>query len=320
MMRLTRSALLALALSFRTLRGHGQSQDTEGAHDTYGLGDGKPIRDELIRWFRRQESYVLDRLRGERGFRDLLPGDLGDVPELIPNVNGFTRDMTQAITPILSGIWDKAGQNFFATIDFDPNEWRVSNPHTRQKIHDAAFAFCDETNATTSRFLAVALEQLKQELIAGIVEKGEGPRELTKRVQKIFDQAETWRARRIAVTENSRARHSAEETAAQQSGVVAGWEWLVSSGACPLCHYIANEVKSVRLGQDFAVVGNNPTYSRIRTPPAHPHCTCSMTAVLLPDYGGPEHHTYGTTANQPDTTDYEEGGKAYQPDYQGANK
>jgi hypothetical protein len=312
------SALLAISLATRSLRMRASSQDAEGAKDTYGLGEGKPIRDELIRWFRRQESYVLDRLRGERHYRDLLPGDVGDVPDVIPNVTGFTRDMTQAFTPVITGIWDESGKNFLAKIDFDPDEWQVSNPNTRQKIHDATFAFCHETNATTSRFLAVAIEQLKQELAVGIVDKGEGPRELTKRVQAIFDQAETWRARRIAVTENSRARHAAEEVSAEQSGVVAGWEWLVSTGACPLCHFIANEVKSVRLGQDFAVVGKSADYSRIRTPPAHPHCTCSMIAVLTPEYGGPADHQWGKTATQPDTTDYEEGGKAYQPGYQGA--
>jgi SPP1 gp7 family putative phage head morphogenesis protein len=165
-------------------------------------------------------------------------------------------------------------------------------------IRDASLEFCKATNETTSLNLAEALKRTRQELVEGIVQRGESLERLTKRVQTIFDSAETWRARRIAATESSRAVHSAQEEAAKQSGVVAGWEWLLSDDACPLCHTVARRAKQVRLGQAFAVVGDHPVYSEIRFPPLHPSCQCTVIEVLKPEYGGPENPQWAETLQQ----------------------
>ena len=268
--------------------------------DTFKLGDGLPIRAELIKWFRSQRQRALEHLHH-------LPGKRADGPtELPPNLPGFEGDtpkMVEDMTPIISAVWDKAGKRFLSDIGFDPDRWQVINPHVRGKIQNATMAFCQETNATTSKLLNQALADLRAELVTGIVDKGESLIELTKRVQKVFENAETWRARRIAATENSRARHEAELEAAIESEVVAGFEWLLSGGACALCYHIAETVKQVPLGKNFAVIGHNEHYKNIRTPPLHPGCRCSQLAILTPEYGGPTDPKWGETAVQPKVED-----------------
>jgi hypothetical protein len=179
--------------------------------------------------------------------------------------------MSERMTPLIEVIWDRAAATFAPRVGLDPDTWSVVNPHTERMIRDATLAFCQSTNATTSLALDQALEATREALIAGVVAKGEALPALTKRIHAIFQAAETWRARRIAQTETSRAVHAAQEAAAIASGVVTGWTWLLSSDACPLCRTVARRTPAVRLGQPFAVIGNNPSYATIKFPPLHPH-------------------------------------------------
>ena len=293
MIRSLRAAVMAMALVSRHLV-------RAKEEDTFKLGDGLPIRAELIKWFRSQRQRAIEHLHH-------LPGKRADGPtELPPNLPGFEGDtpgMVEDMTPIISAVWDKAGKRFRSNIGLDPDAWKVINPHVRGKIQNATMAFCQETNATTSKLLNQALADLRAELATGIVDEGESLIELTKRVQKVFENAETWRARRIAATENSRARHEAELEAAIESEVVAGFEWLLSGGACALCYHISETVKQVPLGQNFAVIGHNEHYKNIRTPPLHPGCRCSQLAILTPEYGGPTDPKWGETAVQPKVED-----------------
>ncbi len=276
----------------------------EGPPNTYGLPEGDDIRAELVRWFRRQ-------------MRDLL----GTIPEIgaplpheFADLADYTDPMASAMTPLLSAYWAEAGKEARARIGLDPAAWRVTDPHLRDKIRRAAFAFCDATNQTTSLQLQDALDALRVELTEGLVTHGESIPELTKRVQGVFDQADTWRARRIAASEASRATHAAEYESAKESGIVAGFEILISEDACEVCQQIAAEVKRVRLGERIAIIGNNPTYRNVYFPPFHPHCACSMAQVLTPDMGGPAAPEWGTTLNQPDGAGYEDARIEPRPD------
>lgn len=137
------------------------------------------------------------------------------------------------------------------------------------------------------------------ELATGLVDSGEAIPELTRRIQSVFERMTDEKAEQIAASETSRAVHSAQEIAAQESGVVAGFELLLSSDACPLCRRIATEAKRVRMGQAFAVIGTNPVYATVKHPPLHPNCQCSMTEVLKPEFGGPAHPEWAETLQQP---------------------
>lgn len=195
-----------------------------------------------------------------------------------------TAGMAEAMTPLLEAIWDEAGSKFNAKIGLDPDAWTVVNPNTQEAIRTASLQFCESTNATTSLELADALAATRGALEAGLIQHGESLAELTRRINDIFQGAETWRARMIAASEASRAVHSAQEMAASDSGVVTGWKWLLSADACPLCQTVARRVPAVRLGQPFAIVGNNPVYSTIRHPPLHPGCQCALEEVLDIDH------------------------------------
>jgi SPP1 gp7 family putative phage head morphogenesis protein len=208
--------------------------------------------------------------------------------------------MASAMTPILSQYWDEGGKKARERIGLDPDQWQVTDPNLKAKIEAAALQFCGRTNQTTSLQLDKALARLREELTAGLVEHGESIPQLTKRVRAVFEHASEHRARRIATTEAARAVHAAQEQSAIESGVVAGFEWLASEDACPLCLQIAAEVKQVPLGGKFAEVGTHPLYSRIGFPPAHPHCQCTVIEVLMPGYGGPEAPEWGTPLDQPD--------------------
>ena len=265
-----------------------------GVEDSQGFND----LDKAIKYAEnRHRSLLRDGLKPEGGAKSLsLKQDA--IPFSWPTWGDFGMgllEMAQRMTPMLTYTWEYASQRFAPRVGLDPNAWSVVDVNTARMIKDAALAFCDSTNATTSLQLEDALAKTREELNAGVVDRGESIEKLTKRINKIFDTAETWRARRIAQTETSRAVHAAQEQTAIASGVVTGWRWLLSSDACPLCHKVAREASAVRLGQPFAVVGDDPNYSVVKFPPLHPHCNCTVVEILDVD----EQPEWAATVVQP---------------------
>ena len=207
------------------------------------------------------------------------------------------------MVPTLSATWEWAAQRFAPRVGLDPDTFEVVNPHTLKAVSQAAFDFCDSTNDSTSLSLDKALNKLREEIAVGIVDEGEAPPALTKRVNQIFDKAEKRKAREIAQTETSRAVHAAQEASAIASGVVTGWKWLASPDACEeICLAIAARCPTVRIGQAFAIIGHNPAYREVKFPPGHPHCGCTVTEVLDTD-PQPEWHA---TLDQPHAATTEE--------------
>jgi hypothetical protein len=253
------------------------------------LPTGTPITARLIQFLDRQMEAVLGTVKSHGA----------KLPAKFPPMTDYDDPMASAMTPLIGAYWEESGKKAMARLGLDPDEWKVTNPHLKAKIEQAALAFSHSTNATTDLQLDAALAKLRQELAKGLVEEGESIDELTKRVRGIFASAKEHRARRIAATEAARAVHAAQEEAALESGVVAGLEWLVSEDACPLCKQIASEVRMVPLGQDFATIGDNPHYKDVAHPPAHPSCQCAMVEVLKPEYGGPKKPKWGTPLDQP---------------------
>lgn len=258
--------------------------------NTYGLPEGEPIIKELKRWFRRQKKAVME----------AIPKS-GPLPMHLPMLASreWVDPMAAAMVPLLARYWNESYQEGKTRLSRE-RSIVVVNPHLRAQIEKQSFNFCQATNQTTSEKLEVALDKLKHEFVQGLVKKGETLLELTQRVRSVFTELTESRAARIAITETSRAVHSAQILAAQESGVVAGFEWLISVDACPLCQMIATEVKQVRIGQRFAVIGNHPEYSNIEAPPAHVNCRCSLIEVLLPEYGGPTDVEWGLTIFHPE--------------------
>lgn len=289
---LLEAATALSVLGTRVLRARPRAVDDDHEHaedNTYGLPDGAPISAELREWLRRQREAVLA----------AIPDDT--IPAAFPDLTAadWTDPMAKRMTPLLASYWDDSGKSVFSRLGLDPDAWRVVNPHLERQIAGQALAFCQSTNDTTSKRIGDALRDLRAELTKGMVEEGESVRELAKRVQYVFESMSTSHATMIAATEASRAVHAAELAADVESEVVAGLELLLSSDACALCRKIATECKRVRLGEAFAVIGNNPHYKDVRHPPLHPHCQCTMIEVLKPEYGGPVAPDWGQTLQQP---------------------
>jgi hypothetical protein len=252
--------------------------------NTFGLPEGDDVRKELVRMFRAQQREILGRINPP------IKSTIAPTAAGLPGPDWWEQQTlaeVERMTPLIEAYWQTAGEGLYSRIGLDPNAWQVTSPYTQDAIRSATFDFCDATNATTSQEIHDALADLEQSLEEGITQTGDSVRVLTDRVMAIFDNAERWRARRIAQTETARAVHSAQQTAGADSGVISGWEWLLSTGACPICYEIHDNARFVRVGQSFATVGNHPTYSDIRHPPAHPGCRCTLLEVLLPEYGGP---------------------------------
>ena len=289
---LIEAATVVALLGARTCRARKRAageRDAEGEANTYGLPEGAPIAAELRDWLAKQRAAVLEAIPAQA------------LPETFPDLTAeqWVDPMAKAMVPILGGYWDHSGKEVYSRLGLDPEDWRVVNPHLNAQIQKQAFAFCEATNATTTKRLHQSLESIRQQFVIGMVEEGESVRELTNRVKYVFEGLSTSHARSIAATEASRAVHAAELTADVESDVVAGLELLLSGDACPLCRKIAAECKRVRLGQPFATIGSNPHYKDVRHPPLHPHCQCTMIEVLKPEYGGPVAPEWGHTLDQP---------------------
>jgi hypothetical protein len=263
--------------------------DRHEEDNTYHLPDGEEIEADLRRFFEAQMAAVLG-----------VMSDQGEpLPANMPDMGVWNEPMERAMTPTIGVYWDQAGRKMQTQLGLDPNDWKVTDPHTRAMIRRATLNFCAATNATTTDNLGRALDRLREQLIEGIVTEGESLPELTKRVQSVFENAEKFRARRIAITEASRAVHAAGEESARQSGVVVGIKLLLSANSCPLCHEIAEKCPQVRLGDNFAVIGDHPDYKDIPFPPIHPGCRCSTTQILHEDYGGPANPIFYPPLGQP---------------------
>ena len=207
-----------------------RDQVAESRSNPYKLPRGEPLRRELVRVFRHQRDAILRFLTTGRkawaGHELRTKGDahpIGPLPAGWPDFHDFGMgaiDQAWRFTPLLTTTWSAAGKKFAPRVGLDPDEWSVVNPHTEAAIRDSVLAFSDSMNGTTSLALDVALAKTRDELIEGVIKRGEALPAITKRINAIFGGAEKWRARRIAWTETSRGVHAAQEQAAIASGVV----------------------------------------------------------------------------------------------------
>jgi len=153
----------------------------------------------------------------------------------------------------------------------------VRDPNVSKAIDSLVFKFGKRTNATTSKALGKALKELRAEIRAGL-EAGEAISELTKRVQTVFDHASKFRAKRIAMTESSRAVHLGQQLGAEKSGVVVGKQWVASTDGCEAC--MALHGRQIGLDKSFEHHAEPGPYSETPFPPAHPNCRCDMIEII----------------------------------------
>lgn len=264
--------------------------------NTFNLPTGGAIRRELVQVFREQRRTVLGYMAEFKSWDGLEFKTRLPVAWLPWERFGLgAASIASRLGSFIKSIWDKAGAAFLALIGRDPDAWDITNPAIEALIERDVLDLTTEINTTTSQQLQAALDAATNEVEAGTATVEQAEAELTKSVNEIFDDAESRRALTIAATEASRAYHAAQDTAAIESGDVAGWKWLTSEGACQICLEIEAECQFVPLGRRFAVIGSNQTYQDVFYPPAHPNCMCSVEEVLMSD----DQPDWGQTLVQP---------------------
>jgi len=227
----------------------------------------------LIETFNKQRREVLGEIRGKQ-CKDFWSGEV--------SLEKWNKYMAQGARPFVQveladGLADglaRLGASEAATI------WNVANPRVKDAIESLTIQFCETTNATTSMALGEALAKLRDEIAEGLLSTENTMPEMVRRVSAIFDQAEEFRAARIASTEASRALHYGQRLAAEGSGVVKGYKWLASADACEECLAImAEHPDGIAMDGVFEDKGSGP-YDKVQCPPAHCWCMCTMTEIL----------------------------------------
>ena len=189
------------------------------------------------------------------------------------DLSKWSDELYERTMPVLKLWHEKTSNGFLESMGVERNEWGVVQDNLHQQFEKQVIELCNETQRTTSLQIDDAIASLKNDLLQGIVE-GDYRELLVARVQKVFDQASTERAWRIATTEESRVRHKAELGSAKEIGLK-GKAWLRDTlNNCEECAEIAKKSPGfVPLDHKFF----ESTYSDGQQPPAHPHCGCSLS-------------------------------------------
>jgi len=231
---------------------------------------GTRLRDEMKAIFREQKKDTL------RHFKNVLTAMGKALPlddSIVFDADAWTTRMQGRVAPIWgttmeAGITDAAKRLSVRVGEQVPVISRESMK-VLEVIDKRTLQFCAETNATTSMQIDVALAKTRQEIAEGLLTGDASLPAMTKRINAIFDGAESYRAERIARTETSNAIHQGQMLEAQESGVVKGFRPLLSADACEICVDYAATHKIIGLYDD----GN--------LPPWHPNCMCTVTEVLI---------------------------------------
>jgi HK97 family phage portal protein len=172
----------------------------------------------------------------------------------------------------------------------DGPQFSIFQPEAKTAVKRAVLRLSAETNRTTERALRGQIKELRQSLAEALGTDANTPALLTKAVGRVFKDAETWRAKRIALTESSRATHTGQALAAKNSGVVIGFKWLLSDDACDLCQAILKRhPNGIKLEETFGDVDSyaargdakkSAAYNEIPHPPAHPNCRCALLETI----------------------------------------
>ena len=138
--------------------------------------------------------------------------------------------------------------------------------------------FVENMNSVTSKKLNAVKEAVRRELEAGMITGGNTIAELTKRMSAVFENATKYRAKSIAITESSRAIHDAQILAADSTGLVSGFKYLLSTDACPICVEVEKSHPKTTMKEARGQIGS---YDSRTFPPVHPSCMCTIEEIII---------------------------------------
>ncbi len=221
--------------------------------------------------------------------RDILAGlgkwqlrSLEQYAKAIDPIDPFlaAQNMTAQFIPYIQSYIDQGAQHVRAEMGFqDADDWLVRNPWAIQSARTAAFDLCQETVENFLIASGAEIDRLRQEA-ARAISTGETAGDLVDRMSRWFNDESRWRARRIATTESARAFNAGQVLSTQDLDFVAGYKWVLSDDACPRCHAVARLCPVIPKNGTFAENGKNATYKKVKFPPLHPNCRCTLVTVF----------------------------------------
>jgi hypothetical protein len=189
-------------------------------------------------------------------------------------------EMGNRFIPTITSYIDESGRAALVELDQqDADDWLVKAPHVIDAARTATLDLCQETINTFIFDLNTTLDGIRED-IAESIRTGETLGDTVDRVSRWVDENSRWRARRIAVTESARAYNQGRFEATRGLDFVAGYELVLSSDACPLCHAIKRQCPVIPKDGTFGQNGKNETYKNLKFPPFHPGCRCTTVVVF----------------------------------------
>ncbi len=148
-------------------------------------------------------------------------------------------------------------------------------------INDAATAFLANNRLSTAAMTEITRRRVVSEFIEW-QRSGKPLKNLISRLQPWFGKL---RAKRIAVTETTRAYAYGNLTAWQSSGLVSAKRWYTARDerVCPLCGPMHGQI--VMLDQNFRIIEEalppkmRGKYAPVYAPPLHTNCRCWLQPV-----------------------------------------
>lgn len=223
--------------------------------------------------------------RGDAKAEKPKPGEPGYVPpEPLPylslDLTAWNEKLANAAQPAIEQTLRDAAKATIGDYKLPDAVFEVVDRNLPKAAQELTLKFSEATNATTSLKINDALAKLRTEIEHGVIE-GDAPAKMAERVQEVFEEADKSRAKTIAKTETSRARHTAEIITAKESKVVQSKLWLASSDCCDKCaEYAEKSADGIPLDEPY----DTTDYGPVDCPPGHPNCQCSQTLNLNDEY------------------------------------
>jgi HK97 family phage portal protein len=231
---------------------------------------------ELHKIFARQEKETIARLNATQ--KALNPGDIDSVLFEVSKEVGLSVNV---LMPILRQLAQDIGDDSLDSVGADENVFNTTTEQMRYFFRVDAVRGIRLMNRVTRREL--------RKVLADGVKDGLGIPDIARNIKKVFADADTARATKIARTEVLKAANYTAVEAYKQSGVVVGKQWFTAEDerVCPICAPLNGNV--IALSETFfdinqTQVGSDGnqykiTFENIGAPPRHPNCRCTMVPI-----------------------------------------
>lgn len=243
--------------------------------------EGK-IKDAAASYFRHLKAQA-NGIIGKAYRGGITKSDTGIVPDVFVDMQQWARnlkktpdDLAYRVKPLIEvGIREAANgkQTTLERAGASPDAFSVLPAKVGEYANKRSLRLAQSTLDTVGDHVVNAVEEIKQAILDGIVQ-GDSIGKLKDRIGEFFDDAAEWKADEIARTETSAATHIGQVAAAKASGIVRGFQYLISADACPVCQEYADQQIDLADYDDSGVVDADGAV------PLHPNCTCSLEELL----------------------------------------